>query len=119
MGGRMTSRAMATEPSAPVRGLIFLGFPLHPPAKPSTDRADHLRDVTVPMLFLQGDRDKLAGLELLRPVCADLGARAKLHIVTGGDHSFDVLKRSGRTADEAMTEIADVIDRWITDTVGA
>ncbi len=94
MGGRMTSLAQASTPLLDVAGLIFLGFPLHAPNKPGNDRADHLRDVTVPMLFLQGTRDSLADLTLLKPVVSALGGRATMHIVDGGDHSFKVLKIS-------------------------
>jgi hypothetical protein len=111
MGGRMASRAAAAEPLPGVRGLVFLGFPLHPVGKPGTERADHLTDVGVPMLFLQGTRDRLAELDLLRPVCARL-PRATLHVVEGGDHSFHVLKRSGRTDDEVLDELADAVRDW-------
>lgn len=102
MGGRMTSRAQAAAPMPRVERLIFLGFPLHPPGKPSTQRADHLSDVHIPMLFLQGTRDTLADLALMKDVCADLGDRAELHIEDGADHSFAVLKRSGRTNEEVL-----------------
>jgi predicted alpha/beta-hydrolase family hydrolase len=94
MGGRMTSQAAAQGPLDGVRGLVFFGFPLHPPKRPSTKRADHLTKVTVPMLFLQGTRDDLADLGLLRPVCAKLGPLATLSVVQGADHSFHMLKRS-------------------------
>jgi len=110
MGGRMTSQAQASEPLPGVQALAFLGFPLHPAKKPGTDRADHLRNVQVPMLFLQGTRDALADLELLRPVVRALAARPSsrdtLHIVDGADHGFGVLKRSGRTNDEVLDELA-------------
>lgn len=109
MGGRMTSLAQAERPLDGVEGLAFLGFPLHPAGKPSTDRAEHLDLVEIPMLYVQGTRDALAGLDLLRPVLTSLGARAKLHVVDGGDHSFKVLKRSGRDPDEVMDEIADAL----------
>lgn len=112
LGGRMTSSAAAKQPLPGVRGLVFLGFPLHPPKRPDTARADHLGAVTVPMLFLQGTRDDLADLSLMRPVCERLGSRATLHVVEGGDHSFKVLQRSGRTGAEVMTELADAIARW-------
>lgn len=102
MGGRMTSRAQADSAMPRVERLVFLGFPLHPAGKPSTQRADHLRDVAIPMLFLQGTRDALAELNLITGVCADLGDRAELHIEEGADHSFAVLKRSGRTNDEVL-----------------
>ena len=109
MGGRMTSLAASQEPLPGVRGLVFFGFPLHAAGRPSRDRGDHLEAVSVPMLFLQGTRDKLAELELLRPVCDDLAPRARLHIVEGGDHSFHVLKRSGRSDAEVLAEIADAV----------
>lgn len=112
-GGRMTSGAAAESPLLGVRGLVFLGFPLHPPARPGTERAEHLRDVDIPMLFVQGTRDRLADLELLRPVLHDLGDRATLHVVDGGDHSFEVLKRSGRTHAEALDEIADAVAGFV------
>ena len=95
-----------------VSGLVFLGFPLHPAAKPGTERSEHLPEVDLPMLFLQGDRDRLADMELLRPVITRLGEPATLHVVGGGDHSFQVLKRSGRTDDEVMAELADAVRDW-------
>jgi predicted alpha/beta-hydrolase family hydrolase len=113
LGGRMTSTAAAEEPLPAVRGIVFFGFPLHAPSQPSRHRAAHLSDVHVPMLFLQGTRDKLADLELLAPVCKDLSPRATLHVVEGGDHSFHVLKRSGRTDDEALDEICQVSADWM------
>ena len=109
MGGRMTSLAAAAEPLPGVRGLVFLGFPLHAAGKPGSERGEHLAQVALPLLFLQGTRDKLAELELVRPLCADLGSRATLHVVEGGDHSFKVLKRSGRSEAEALDEVADAI----------
>jgi uncharacterized protein len=112
MGGRMTSEAQAHEPLADVRALAFVGFPLHPPKKPSSDRAEHLARVEIPMLFLQGTRDDLASLELMHGVCGELGTRATLHVLEGADHSFHVLKRSGRTDDEVMQEMADVFVAW-------
>ena len=111
-GGRMTSQAQADRPLDGVRGLAFLGFPLHAPNRPSDKRAEHLSNVEVPMLFMQGTRDALADLELLRPVTGELGGRATLHIVQGGDHSFKVLKRSGRTEDDVMVELGDTIEQW-------
>ena len=95
-----------------VRGLVFFGFPLHPAGKPATDRAEHLAQVTVPMLFLAGTRDKLADLALLRPVCDQLGSRATLHVVEGADHSFGVLKRSGRTAEDVFEELCETTSAW-------
>jgi hypothetical protein len=112
MGGRMTSQAEALEPLPGVVGLIFLAFPLHPPKRPGTARAEHLQRVARPMLFVNGTRDTLADLELLRGVCAGLGARATLHEVAGGDHSFDVLVRSGRSRAEVDEEIVGTIADW-------
>jgi predicted alpha/beta-hydrolase family hydrolase len=113
MGGRMTSQLMAEAAHADVRGLVFLGFPLHPAGKPGRSRADHLASVHAPMLFLQGTRDTLADLDLVRDEIAGLGERATLHVVEGGDHSFDVLKRSGRTRDQVRDELADTIAAWL------
>src|SRR5437868_4003828 len=113
-GGRMTSTAQTEEPLPGVRGLVFLGFPLHPPGRPDDKRAEHLAQVRIPMLFLQGDRDEFADLTLLRPVVQRLGERATLHLVEGGDHSFHVLKRSGRTDADVMTELVATVDRWAT-----
>ena len=112
-GGRMTSQAQALEPLAGVHGLAFLGFPLHPAGKPSTDRAKHLSDVHVPMLFVQGTRDNLADVKLLEPVVKSLGPLASLHWVAEADHSFHVLARSGRNDEEAMREILDTFASWI------
>lgn len=112
-GGRMTSQAAADEPLAGVSGLVFLGFPLHPAGRPGTERAEHLSRVGVPLLFVQGTRDRLAELELLRPVLRDLGDRATLHVVDGGDHSFKVLKRSGRSEAEVMAELSDAVASFI------
>jgi predicted alpha/beta-hydrolase family hydrolase len=112
-GGRMTSMAQAAAPLPGVRGLVFVGFPLHPPKEPGTARAEHLPQVQLPMLFLQGTRDELAQLALVRGVVESLQPRATLHVVEGGDHSFDVLVRSGRTQDEVRAELADTIAGWI------
>lgn len=112
-GGRMTSQAQARTPLPDVKGLAFLGFPLHPDKKPSTERAEHLAQVEIPMLFLQGTRDGLADLGLLKPVVAALGVKATLHEVEGGDHSFAVLKKSGRTNEEALAEVLDTLTAWI------
>lgn len=109
MGGRMTSQAQSAEPLDGVRALVFLGFPLHPPGRPSATRAKHLDRISVPMLFVQGTRDALADLELMRAAFASLGSRATLHIVEGGDHSFKVLKRSGRDAGVVADEIRDTL----------
>ena len=112
-GARMTSQAQAIAPLTGVRGLAFLGFPLHPAGKPSTDRAAHLTDVRIPMLFLQGTRDTLAQLNLLEPVVKSLGRKATLHVVEGGDHSFHVLARSGRKDADVMAEICDAVAAWL------
>ncbi len=118
MGGRMTSQAAAEHRSelAPelekVQGLVFFGFPLHPPSHPGTKRAEHLAQVGTPMLFLQGTRDQFADLKLLRPVCANLGARATLHEIATADHSFHVLKSSGKTDAEVMHELAQSVRAW-------
>ncbi len=110
MGGRMTSNAAVGEPLAGLRGLIFLGFPLHPPGKPGDGRAAHLSKVDLPMLFLQGTRDNFADLGLLEPVVARVGGT--MHVVEGGDHSFKVLKRSGRSDDEVLEELVDAAVEW-------
>jgi predicted alpha/beta-hydrolase family hydrolase len=112
MGGRMTSQASAQHPLAGVRGLVFFGFPLHPPNRPGTKRADHLMGVGVPMLFLQGTRDEFADLSLLRPICEELGSRATLHIIDGADHSFHVLKKSGKTDSGVLSELVQTAAAW-------
>ena len=112
MGGRMTSLAAAKEPLAGVRGLIFFGFPLYAPGKPSSTRGEHLLNVGVPLLFLQGSRDAFADLKLLKPLAARV-KRAELFAVEGGDHSFHMLKSSGRSDDEVLDEIAGKAARWI------
>ena len=112
LGGRMTSTAASQATLPDVKGIVFLGFPLHAPGKPSIDRAAHLFDVGVPMLFLQGTRDKLADLGLLRPVCDKLAERATLNIFEGGDHSFNVLRRLGKSPDEVLEELARAVYRW-------
>jgi uncharacterized protein len=111
-GGRMTSQAQAVSPLPGVRGLVFLGFPLHPANKPSSERAKHLADVTVPMLFLQGTRDALAELDQLKPVCKALGARATLRLFEHADHSFHVPARSGNDA-AVRAEVLDAAAQWI------
>ena len=113
MGGRMTSRAAAEKGLPEVRGIVFAGFPLHAAGRPGTERGDHLANVGAPMLFLQGTRDKLADLSLLEPICAELGERARLHVVEGADHSFHVLKRSGRDNGGVLDELAAVIASWV------
>jgi predicted alpha/beta-hydrolase family hydrolase len=113
MGGRMSSNWVAENPASPVLGLIFYGFPLHPPGRPGTARGKHFEDVVVPMLFLSGSRDTLAGLDLLEPLCGALGERALLHVVAGADHGFHVLKRSGRSEQEVLEELALETRRFI------
>ena len=112
-GGRMTSQAQAAAPLAGVHGLAFLGFPLHPAGKPSSDRAKHLADIQIPMIFIQGTRDSLAELSLLEPAVKKLGQTASLHLVKEADHSFHVLARSGRNDREVMDEILDAFAAWI------
>jgi len=111
-GGRMTSQAQATSALAGVRGLAFFGFPLHPTGKPSIVRADHLDEVRIPMLFLQGTRDKLAELSLLEPVVARLGSQATLHLLDQADHAFHVPARSGRTDAAVVDEMLDTFVAW-------
>jgi predicted alpha/beta-hydrolase family hydrolase len=112
-GGRMTSQAQAIAPLAGVRGLAFVGFPLHPAGKPSVERAKHLGDVHVPMLFIQGTRDKLAEAQLIEPLVERLGASASLHAVQEADHAFHVLARSGRSDRDVMGEITASLSGWI------
>lgn len=111
-GGRMTSQAQAATPLEGVRGLAFLGFPLHPAGKPSSDRAKHLVDVKVPMLFLQGTRDTLADLAMLKPMVAGLGKRATLRLFDEADHSFHVPARTGRKDPEVRHEMLDAFATW-------
>lgn len=111
-GGRMTSQAQAAAPLDGVEGLVFFGFPLHPAGKPSIDRAKHLADIRIPVLFLQGTNDKLAELALLEPVVKRLGPSALLHLVRDADHSFHVPKRSGRNDREVLSEILDAFVGW-------
>ncbi len=118
-GARMTSQAQAIAPLEGVLGLVFIGFPLHPAGKPADERAAHLADVTIPMLFLQGTRDELAGLDLLRPVVERLGERATLETFEHADHSFHVPARSGRNDVEVMQALLDSIARWIRRTAGS
>ncbi len=113
MGGRMTSLAASKDALSPIHGIVFFAFPLHPAQKPGTERSEHLREVGVPLLFLQGTRDKMAPLDLLEPVCQDLAQTTRLHVVEGADHGFHVLKRSGRTDDEVQDELADATRSWI------
>jgi predicted alpha/beta-hydrolase family hydrolase len=112
-GGRMTSQAQAASPLPGVRGLAFLGFPLHPPGKPSNDRAKHLSEVQIPTLFLQGTRDEFAQLDLLQPVVEQLGASATLRLFADADHSFHVPARTGRKDSAVRTEVLDVLVDWL------
>jgi predicted alpha/beta-hydrolase family hydrolase len=112
-GGRMTSQAQAKEPLAGVRGLVFFGFPLHPAGKPSVERADHLAEVGLPMLFLQGTRDALAELKLLEPVVRKLGKRARLVLAPDADHSFHVPARTGRKDPEVLADLLNEAVRWM------
>jgi predicted alpha/beta-hydrolase family hydrolase len=112
-GGRMTSGAQALQPMALLRGLVFLGFPLHQPGKPSNERADHLRDVDIPMLFVQGTRDKMAEIDRMDAVVSGLSSKANLVPIAGADHSFHVLVRSGRTDADVLTEILGAMKDWI------
>lgn len=113
MGGRMTSTALAEQCNSAVRGIAFFGFPLHPAGVPGTSRAGHLHNVAQPMLFLQGTRDKLADLALLEPIVREL-PRATMHVIDGADHGFHVLKRSGRTDDDVLDDLANHAIQWIT-----
>jgi len=108
----MTSQAQASQPMPGVHGLVFFGFPLHPPGRPGTSRAEHLTSVDVPMLFLQGTRDEFAQLDLLQRVIASLGERATLHLIADGDHSFKVPKRTGKSEADVMNELADTFVEW-------
>lgn len=118
-GGRMTSQAQAAAPLPGVRGLAFLGFPLHPAGRPSRDRGQHLFDIGIPMLLLQGTRDNLASLDELEPLCQALGARAALRLFADADHSFHVPVRSGRTDGEVRNEMLDVLVAWIDRVIAA
>lgn len=112
MGGRMTSAAAAEAPLPGVRGLVFFGFPLHPAGRPGTRRAEHLEHVGLPMLFLQGTRDRLAELELLRPIVTGLDPAATLRVIEDADHGFHVLKRTGRSDDEVVDGLAAAVAGW-------
>jgi predicted alpha/beta-hydrolase family hydrolase len=113
MGGRMTSLAAAKASLDSVRGLIFFGFPLHAAGRPGADRGQHLTNVKVPMLFLQGSRDALADLKLLKPLCQQLEKNAELFVVEGGDHSFHMLKSSRRSDDEVLSEVIKKATAWM------
>ena len=110
--GRMSSHTAAEAPIQHVRGLVFFAFPLHPSGREGTERAEHLNDVTVPMLFLSGTRDKLASFELLEPVCEKLGDKATLHLLDTADHGFKVLKRR-KTEEDVFVEMARVVNEWV------
>jgi predicted alpha/beta-hydrolase family hydrolase len=116
-GGRMTSQAQAKSPLPGVRGIAFLGFPLHPPKQPSDTRAEHLFTVDVPMFFLQGTRDELADLTLLEPLIEKLGVRAELALFADADHSFHVLKRSGRNDADVLAGVTGTLATWIASAV--
>lgn len=117
-GGRMTSQAQALEPVASVQGLVFFGFPLHPAGTPSATRADHLADVAIPMLFLQGTRDALAELDLLKPAVRALGKRAKLVLAENADHSFHVPAKTGRKDEAVLADLLDAAADWMTSVQG-
>ncbi len=112
-GGRMTSTAASEAALDGVRGLVFFAFPLHPPGRAATKRADHLSAVTIPMLFLSGTRDELADLDLLQPVCEKLGNRATLHLLDTADHGFRTLKRSRKSEEDVYVEMARVVREWV------
>jgi uncharacterized protein len=113
MGGRMTSLAAAKAPLDGVRGLIYFGFPLHAAGMPGAERGKHLSNIDVPMLFLQGSRDALADLKLLKPLCRRLGDKAELFVIEGGDHSFHVLKSARKSDDEVLDAVADKASGWM------
>lgn len=116
-GGRMTSQAQAAAPLPGVHGLVFLGFPLHPAGRPSQERARHLFEVKIPILFLQGTRDQLAALNQLEPLCKALGDRATLKLFADADHSFHVPARSGRTDAQVLSEMLDAFVAWMDDVI--
>jgi uncharacterized protein len=109
----MTSQAQAADPLPGVRGLVFLGFPLHPAGRPSHGRGEHLFEVKVPMLFLQGTRDALADLQEFEPLCRALGQRAVLKLFQDADHSFHMPARSGRQDAQVRSEMLDALAVWI------
>lgn len=114
MGGRMTSLAAAKQPLDGVRGLIYFGFPLHAAGNPGAERGNHLSEIDLPMLFLQGSRDALADLKLLKPLCRKLGKQSELSVIDGGDHSFHMLKSAKRSDDEALSAVVEKAAKWIT-----
>jgi predicted alpha/beta-hydrolase family hydrolase len=113
-GGRMTSTAQSIEPLKGVKGLVFFGFPLHLADKPATKRAEHLKQISIPMLFITGTRDKLADLDLIKGVVKDLGPLATLHLVDTADHGFHVLKRSRATSEDVFSELGHTVHEWVT-----
>jgi predicted alpha/beta-hydrolase family hydrolase len=113
MGGRMTSLAAAKEPLDSLRGLVYFGFPLHAAGKPGAERGAHLAEIKLPMLFLQGSRDALAELKLLRPLCKKLGKATELYIIEGGDHSFHMLKSAKRSDDEVLNDAVEKAAQWM------
>ena len=116
-GGRMASQAQAVKPLEGVRGLVFLGFPLHPAGKPGIERAEHLARLEIPMLFVSGSRDALAQMSLLKPMVTGLGGGATLHVIEGGDHSLKPLASSGQTAEQARAEAIDAAAAWMLELV--
>ncbi len=118
-GGRMTSQAQAITPLPKVRGLAFLGFPLHPAKQPSSERGKHLFEIEVAMLLLQGTHDALASLDQLEPLCEALGARATLKLFQDADHSFHVPARTGRTDPQVRSDVLDALAAWTEEVIGA
>lgn len=118
-GGRMTSQEQARAPLPGIRGLFFLGFPLHPAHQPATERAQHLRDVHVPMIFVQGSRDALADMKLMKSVVDDLGSMSTLYEIAGGDHAMHVPKRSGRSDVEVLDDALDAVAKWMAHVVSS
>ena len=112
-GGRMSSQAQASEPLPGVAGLVFFGFPLHAPGKPGDSRGEHLKDIDIPMLFLQGSRDKLADLSLLHPLVEALGEVATLRVLEGADHSFNMLKSATKSSAQVQQELAKITGEWV------
>ncbi len=113
LGGRMTSSAASKNMLTGIKGIIFFGFPLHAPGRPSNERAEHLFSVNLPLLFLQGTKDKLADLDLLKPVIKKIGDEARLHIIEGADHSFHVPKSTGKNDEDILNELAEKSREWI------
>lgn len=111
-GGRMTSAAQAAQPLPQVKGLVFFGFPLHAPGRPGPKRGEHLKQISIPMLFLQGTRDKLADLSLMEPLCSSLGSKTTLQVIDGADHGFSTLKSASKTTPEIRKDLARVTGTW-------